>query len=179
MLRAAAVKVRSMSELQAPDTHHLSSAIGWLELGNHHEARVELAKLAAELHDHPDVLEVQWQICSADCDWEAGLTVAHNLLNKAPERYSGWIFRAYALRRVKSGGLEKAWAALQPAFEKFPKISIIPFNLSCYAAQSGQLDQAWEWLHKAMEAEGDVGRIKQQALADSDLQPLWERIREL
>jgi hypothetical protein len=80
---------------------------------------------------------------------------------------------------VKGGGLQAAWQALRPAFEKFPKADIIPYNLACYAAQSDRLDEAWEWLHKAMEAAGDVDRIKKRAAADPDLQPLWERIRQL
>ena len=68
---------------------------------------------------------------------------------------------------------------LRPAFEKFPKETIIPYNLACYAAQMGRLDEAWEWLHKAMAAAESVNRIKQMALADPDLQPLLERIKDL
>ena len=173
------ITITAMSQLQPPDTHHLSAAIGWIELGNHREAAADLGKIPTARQEHPDVLEVRWEICSADQDWETGLHVAETLLHVAPERYSGWLFRAYALRRVKSGGPEKAREALRPACEKFPKVSIIPFNLACYAAQFGRLEEAWEWLHKAMEAEGDVNRIKHLALADSDLKPLWERVREL
>ena len=43
----------------------------------------------------------------------------------------------------------------------------------------GRLDEAWEWLHKAMAAAESVNRIKQMALADPDLQPLLERIKDL
>jgi hypothetical protein len=68
---------------------------------------------------------------------------------------------------------------LRPAFEKFPKTSIIPYNLACYAAQFGRLEEAWQWLHKAMAAAGDAQHIKRMALADADLQTLWERIRGL
>jgi tetratricopeptide (TPR) repeat protein len=168
-----------MLNLEPPATHHLSAAIGWLELGNPSEAANELARLAPEWLDHPDVLEVRWQICAAQRSWEAALPLAERLLALAPDRSSGWLHRAYALRRVKSGGLSAAWDALRPAFEKFPKVPLIPFNLACYAAQLGRLDDAWEWLHKAMEAAGDVAFIKAMALADSDLEPLWERIRGL
>ncbi len=68
---------------------------------------------------------------------------------------------------------------MRPAFEMFPKEDVIPYNLACYDAQSGRLDAAWDWLHKAIQVAGDVKKIKQRALADSDLQPLWQRIREL
>ncbi len=168
-----------MSKLQPPDAHHLIAAIGWLELGNHVEAGEEIAKIAPAFITHPDVLEVRWAVCAAGQSWEAALLVAEILVDKAPERYSGWIHRAYAVRRVKEGGLQKAWDALRPAFEKFPKTSIIPYNLACYAAQLGRPEEAWEWLHKAMAADGNTKHIKQMALADADLQTLWEQIRGL
>lgn len=165
--------------LQPPDTHHLSAALGWLELGNHEEAAVEITRLSPHNLDHPNVLEVRWSICAAGKSWETGLELARLLLLKAPERASGWVQRAYCVRRVKGGSLEKAWETLRPAFEKFPKESVIPYNLACYAAQLGRLDESWDWLHKAMEAEGNVARIKARALDDADLQPLHQRIQEL
>jgi len=168
-----------MAELQPPDTHHLSAAVGWLELGNHVEAGEELAKISPPFLEHPDVLEARWAVCAAGKSWEAAAHAAELLIAKAPERASGWIHRAYALRRAPSGGLQKAWEALRPAFDRFPAESVIPYNLACYAAQSDRLDEAWQWLHKSIDAAGDVDEIKQRALADADLQPLWERIREL
>src|SRR5262249_26290660 len=101
------------------------------------------------------------------------------LISVAPDRSSGWVHRAYALRRVKQGGLPLAWAALRPAFEKFPREEVIPYNLACYAAQFGRVDEAWEWLQKTIQAAPDASRIKERALADPDLQPLWDRIRGL
>ncbi len=172
-------RVEEMSKLQPPDAHYLVAAIGWLELGNHVEAGEEIAKISPAFITHPDVLEVRWAVCASGKSWEAALLVAEILVDKAPERDSGWIHRAYAARRVKDGGLQKAWEALRPAFEKFPKTSMIPYNLACYAAQFGRLEEAWQWLHKAMAAAGDTQQIKRMALADADLQPLWERIRGL
>ena len=40
--------------------------------------------------------------------------------------------------------------ALRPAFEKFPKVSVIPYNLACYACQMNKLDEARVWLRRAM-----------------------------
>jgi hypothetical protein len=169
----------AMSNLEPPDIHHLSAAVGWLELGNPSEAGQEIARISSALVDHPDVLEVRWEICAALASWKKALSIADLLLRQAPDRATGWIHRAYAMRRVTGGGLQQAWDALRPAFDQFPKVSVIPYNLACYATQMGRLDEAWEWLHKAMEAAGDVESIKTMAVADSDLKPLWERIREL
>jgi len=165
--------------LEAPDTHYLRAAVGWLELGNHTEAGEELARIRPGFVNHPDVLEVRWMVCSAGRSWEAALAVAELMVALAPERPSGWIHRAYSLRRVHTGGLQLAWAALRPAFEKFPKEEVIAYNLACYASQFGRLEEAWEWLQRAMEAAGDVKGIKERGLVDADLEPLWPRLREL
>jgi len=79
---------------------------------------------------------------------------------------------------VPQGGLQQAWEALLPAFDKFPKEPIIPFNLACYACQMRQLDAARDWLQRAMAISGKE-KIKPMALKDSDLEPLWEEIRRL
>lgn len=168
-----------MMKLEPPDTFHLDAAMGWLELSNHTEAGEEIARISSELLDHPDVLEVRWAICAAGASWEAALTVAETLVSIAPDRSSGWVHRAYAMRRVPNAGLQMAWAALRPAFDKFPKEDVIPYNLACYAAQFGWLDVAWDWLQKAIKSGGTVRVIRERALADPDLKPLWKRIRGL
>jgi tetratricopeptide (TPR) repeat protein len=167
-----------MSALLPPDAHFLLGAIGWLELGVPVEADHELDRITEACLQHPDVLEVRWQVCAAQRDWGKGVAVAEALVAKAPERDAGWIHRAYSLRRAPGGGLQPAWDALLPAFERFPQNSLIPYNLACYAAQSGRIDEAWDWLNKAMKAASDEQAIKTMALADEDLKSLWNRIRQ-
>ena len=165
--------------LDPPDNHHLRAAIGWLELDNHVEAGEEIARIQPRLMNHPDVLDVRWSVCVAGQSWDAALNVAEMLVTVAPERSAGWAHRAYALRRVKNGGLHLAWAALRPAFEQFPKDWLIPYNLACYAAQLGQPDDAVVWLRRAMENARDSEGIRKMALADADLQPAWEQIAKM
>jgi Flp pilus assembly protein TadD len=165
--------------LGPPETFYLKAAVGWLELGNAGEAAEELAHIRPEFLEHPGVLEVRWLVCSAGNSWEAGLAIAELQIQTDPDKSNGWVNRAYALRRIRHGSLQRAWDALRPAFEKFPKEPIIPYNLACYAAQFGRLDEAWDWLHRAMEAAGDVKSIKEMALRDRDLEPLWERVKTL
>ena len=169
----------SVAELHPPDLHHLRAAIGWLELGNATEAGEEIARLSPEALDNPNVLGVRWQICAATQSWEAGRDVAERQVAVAPERVDGWIHRAYAIRRAKNGGLEKARDALLPAVTRFPKEPLIPYNLACYAARSGLLEEAWTWLQKALQAGGEKPVIQALGLADEDLQPLWDRLRNL
>jgi tetratricopeptide (TPR) repeat protein len=164
--------------IEPPDAHYLAAALGWLELGNLAEAKIELAQLSPSLLNHPDVLEVRWQICAEERRWDEGLQVARALLDSAPERSSGWLHQAYALRRVPDGGVRKAWEALLPAFDKFPSVAIISYNLSCYACQLSQLDAARVWLKRALVI-GQKDHIKAMALADTDLEPLWSEIKQL
>ncbi len=165
-----------MQPLEPPDIHYLSAALGWLGLNNAAEAKAELAQISAGHQNHPDVLEVRWLICAEAGLWEEGLQIARELLHFAPGRASGWLHQAYALRRVRNGGVKQAWDALLPAFDKFPSELIIPYNLSCYACQMQQLEAARTWLKRAV-VMGDKEHIKQMALADPDLEPLWEEIR--
>ena len=164
-----------MMKLTPPDTHFLSGAIGWLGLGNVTEAKTELDQIRPEHQNHPEVLELRWDVAATEKNWVQALEFARRLLEVAPERASGWLHQAYALRRIPEGSLKKAWDALLPAFEKFPEVSMISFNLSCYACQLGQMDAARTWLQRAMVI-GGKQRIKAQALQDEDLQPLWEEI---
>ena len=165
-----------MQRLEPPDTHHLSAALGWLGLGNLTEAKAELDKIDATHQKNPDVLEVHWDICALEQRWEEGLQVARALVEAAPKRSSGWLHQAYALRRVPDGSVKKAWQALLPAFDKFPKVAMISFNLACYACQLEQLEAARVWLKRALVI-GGKDKSKSMALADADLEPLWEEIR--
>jgi Flp pilus assembly protein TadD len=160
-----------------PDSHHLDAAIGWLGLGCADDARAELEKISAAHQLHPAVLEARWTLCAHEKRWADALTVAELELKFAPGDSAGWLHRAYALRRVREGGLPQAWDALLPAAKKFPAEPVIAYNLSCYACQMRQLDIARTWLRRAINA-GKKDAIKKMALADDDLQPLWPEMEQ-
>ncbi len=167
-----------MRKLQPPDTHFLSAALGWVGLGNPAEAEAELAQLSKAAQHHPDVLEAKWLVFAEEKRWEKALAAARTLIEEAPQRSSGWLHQAYALRRVPEGGLKKAWDALLPAFEMFPEEPTIPFNLSCYACQMRQLDTARAWLRRAVQI-GGKATVRAMALADPDLEPIRDDITNL
>src|SRR6058998_1823275 len=97
-----------MKAIEPPDLHHLRAASGWLLLGNDLEATEDLERINPQLHTHPDVLEVRWQIC------------ARAIVEIDPNRASGWIGWAYAIRQVTGGGLQAAFDILLSVAEKFP-----------------------------------------------------------
>ena len=71
------------------------------------------------------------------------------------------------LERLVAAGIQ-----LLPVVERFPNVWTISYNLSCYCAQLGRLDQCQKWFKKAM----SIGEhtVKEMALDDPDLKPLWD-----
>ena len=102
--------------------------------------------------------------------------MTETLLHQLPKLDFLWINRSYALHELKR--TQDAFDALLPAVRKFPKRWLIRYNLACYCAQLGEFEEAMRWLQKAIQL-ADKREIKSMALDDSDLQPLWEKIREL
>ena len=157
--------------------HRLNAAAGWMELGNLQEARGELEGLPPEAQERAEVLEMHWVLNVAEENWEAALETAKRFTARFPENASGWLHQAYALRRVKEGGLEAAWDLLRPALDRFAGEPVIAYNLACYACQMRRLEEAQELLREAMRRDESGKQVKRMALADSDLEPLWEQIR--
>jgi Flp pilus assembly protein TadD len=167
-----------MQILEPSDIHRVNAALGWLGLGSSDEARAELDAILPEQQSHPAVLEARWMIYAHEKNWGEALTAAEHEVAMHPNEASGWLHRAYALRRVKGGGLAQAREALLPAAEKFPKEPVIAYNLSCYACQLNDLDDSRTWLKRAVKI-GGKEIIKKMALEDEDLKPLWEEIQVL
>jgi tetratricopeptide (TPR) repeat protein len=159
--------------------HRLNAVIGWVELGNLAEAKEELNQIPASGRAAPEVLEARWLLEAHMADWKGALKTAEEILRLAPNKSAGWLHRAYALRRVKRGGLKEAAESLRPAFDKFPKEPTIPYNLACYACQLGKLEEARKWFAEALKRSRQKTKIKKMAVNDVDLKPLWEEIRKL
>jgi tetratricopeptide (TPR) repeat protein len=164
--------------LEPPDSHHLTAAVGWMELGNSAEAILELDLISEEHRRSPEVLELRWLVLAERKDWASALKVAAELIDASPERPAGWLHRAYAARRAPGGSIQAAWEVLRPAADKFPREELIPYNLACYACQMLRLDEARAWLRQAL-ATGDRERCRSMALQDEDLRPLWQEIQNM
>jgi Flp pilus assembly protein TadD len=167
-----------VKQLEASDLHLVQAAQGWLGLGALDDALTELQTVSPENQRHPAVLELRWIIRIQQSNWDEALVAATELLAEVPGSANSWLHRSYALRRATDGGLAKARAALEPAAERFPEEPVISYNLSCYACQMQDLNEARVWLQRALKV-GKKKEIKNMALADPDLEPLWEEIRRL
>ena len=73
--------------------------------------------------------------------------------------------------------LQEARDMLRLAMEKFPSDEIIPYDLACVCCALGRLEEAHEWLRRAMDIGGKEIRLR--ALGDPDLEPLWNEIGEI
>jgi tetratricopeptide (TPR) repeat protein len=167
---------RLMSKLQPPDTHHLSAAEGWFELGNYAEALAELDRISEAEQGRLEVLGLRWNISAQIKLWDECVGIAGAIVELAPKAVFGWIHRSYALHELKR--TREARDLLLPALKKFPKNETIPYNLACYECQSGNLAEARRWLLQAMKLRKPAA-VKAQALADPDLKPLWAEIEKM
>ena len=161
-----------MKPLPPPDAHHLQAVEGWMELGDFLSANDELEKITTSLRSHPDVLEVRWQIYTHAKKWEACLDIAQAIIKLAPKRLDGWIHRSFALYELKR--TQEAFDQLLPAAEKFRGVWTVAYNLACYCAQLGRLDECQEWFKKAMTIHEQA--VKRAAIDDPDLKPLWDNM---
>ena len=160
--------------LDPPDSHHLSAAQGWIELHDSDAAENELEKVDPSLRMHPMFLLVRWELYAHAKHWQAARMIAEYLVEKCPEEPIGWLQRSYTLHAM--GRTPEAFQLLLPAAPKFPRISTVPYHLSCYACSLGHVQEAWHWLDKAIGGK-DGDRIKSLALEDPILRPLWEHLQ--
>jgi len=165
-----------VSTLEFPDRHHALAAEGWLELGNPAEAFGELRRLSRAAGKHPDVLELRWRLHAERRSWNRALAVARAMTEAAPERAEGWIHQSYTLHELRR--TDEAWQTLLPVARRFPKESIIPYNLACYACQLGDLASARDWLQRASRLR-PKDEIRVLALHDPDLAPLRDFLAQL
>jgi tetratricopeptide (TPR) repeat protein len=162
--------------LAPPDSHYLNAAEGWLGLGDYQSALDELELIDPALRAHPDVLAVRCDIFTEAMKWPAVVAVASALVQLIPDRPSGWVRRSFALHGLKQ--TQQAFDLLLPAVRKFPEVSTIPYNLACYCAQLGGIEEARHWLHQSYEV-GNAAILKNAARNDPDLAPLFVNALEL
>jgi tetratricopeptide (TPR) repeat protein len=165
-----------VKQLNPPDSHHLSSAIGWHELGNWKEAFADIERIHPKFRTHPDVLEVTWQIHAKAKNWEKAIETARTITQQDPELPFGWIHLAYSLHELRK--TQDAYDTLHPVYERFPDEWLMRYNMACYACQLGKLEEARKWLDQAL-AGGNKKEIQELVAVDPDLEPLQLKSGEI
>ena len=145
----------------------LLAASGLSELGLYQEAVDELESLPVEIKETTVVLASWLELYQYWHKWAEALSVAQRLTELEPDEPNWAIALAYATRRTCGLGLARE--VLQSAVEKFEHCAAIHFNLACYAAQLGELDEAKVRLTRAIELDREFASL---AKADPDLAPI-------
>lgn len=157
---------------EPPDRHLFLAAQGWMELGDPDSAAAELSQISDANRTHPDVVELSWHLAARTRRWQSCLEIADALIEVAPDRADGWIHRSFALHELRRTA--EAFDQLLAVVERFPKVWTIPYNLACYCAQTGKLQEAQSWFGRA--AQLDEDSVRRAAEQDSDLDPIREWI---
>lgn len=165
-----------MKDLPPTDSRFLTAAEGWLELGNWLEANEELERITPTMRVHPAVLQIRWEIYAKAEKWEMAVEIGRALSEMLPENSWGFIHYAFALHELKR--TKEAWGVLIPVVDKFTDEFRISYNLACYCCQLGDLQDALNWLEKAIVVAGKED-IRLMALGDDDLEPLWKDIGQI
>lgn len=147
----------------------LTAATGYMELQMYQDAYTELEELPAHEKTAREVLELKVEILHKLESWNLAREVSKFLSDTSPENSQYVIWKAYATRRIS--GIREAEKVLLGAIVAHENDPIIHYNLACYAAQLGRIDEAKTSLTKAIEIDPNV---RQMILDDPDLEPLWE-----
>lgn len=146
----------------------LRYASGYTELRMFAEAVREIEGVAPEDRFTPEVLTVQVNCCIEAKEWEAAVRIGRSLVTTAPERETGWISCAYALREL--GRIAEARDLLLEAEPRHGASSaVLHYNLACYYSLLGELATARERLSRAFEMEP---KFKTESRTDRDLEAI-------
>lgn len=163
-----------METLKHPDDFVLREAIGWCELGNWLEACATLDQITPENREHISVLHIRFAAYERLREWALALPVAETLIKLEPQNGAVWINRSNSLHFLKR--YQEAFDLLMPALDTFPENAEMRYNMACFCCRMERLEEARQWLKKAF-ALTKNDKLKQMALADPDLEPLWKELQ--
>jgi Flp pilus assembly protein TadD len=153
---------------------HVLASSGYLELGMFDDAALVLEEIAPEDKTRNEVLGARVNLYMVAKKWDMAAAVGNHLVKVEPENSGWWINLAYATRRCE--GIESAEAILLRARQLHHDNAMIEFNLACYASVTGRMEEAKARLRHAIELDKNIREL---ALDDEDLRPLWDWIADL
>lgn len=140
---------------------------GYLALGLKKEAAEALAEIAGSDRDATPVLTAALAVRTERAEWAAAAKIGGVLCEREPGIAAYWIQTAYATRRSK--GLKAAREILMRGVGLHPREAMFHFNLACYEAQLGNLEDARAFLDTACGLDETFAEL---AKTDPDLEPL-------
>lgn len=158
-------------KLPREDRRHLDDAEGYLLLEMLDDANVALDRISAQHQASVEVLTIRQLLLHERKDWKNAVKTARQLVSLDPSD-AGWVINwAYATRRAQS--IDDAHAILLEGQKRHPDHPLIHYNLGCYAAQKGRLDEALKYVRKAIQLDSSFRKM---ALEDADLEPIRDQL---
>lgn len=145
----------------------LGYAEGYLALGMLDAAAEALSQITEAERAASPVLTLSLAVHTERGDWTKAAEVGAILCEREPGVHWHWIQWAYSVRRSVS--LESAKDILMRGVALHPREAIFHFNLACYEAQLGRLDDARVLLETACALNETFVEL---AKTDEDLAPL-------
>jgi len=157
----------SMSE------HRLNIVQGYYELGMLEDARNELEEIEREFALTAPVVQMRVLLLLRDEQWEDAFELTSQLREMSPDMVGGYIHGAFCLHEMKR--TEEALRMLLSAPDVIKKEAIFYYNLGCYQAAVGDVDDARECLHKSFNLDKGLVEV---ARKDPDLAVLKDSLLE-
>jgi len=150
---------------------NILTAQGYMELGLFEDARAELVALPKQAWERADVLET-WVLCQmGEQRWEEALEMSRRLCEMQAREPGGFIHAAYCLHEL--GRTEEAMELLQNGPRSLRTKAVYFYNLGCYCAKLGRVDEAKRLLEKSFEIDNGLRRV---AKKDPDLAELRSQL---
>ena len=150
---------------------NILTAQGYMELGLFEDARAGLVALPKHAWERADVMET-WVLCQmGEKRWQEGLDMSLRLCQMQPKEPSGFIHAAYCLHEL--GRTEEALEFLQNGPRSLRGKSVYFYNMGCYCAKLGRVDEARRLLEKSFEIDNGLRRV---AKKDPDLAELRSQL---
>jgi len=154
-------------ELDIAHQRLLVAAQGYSELGLPELALDELDHLPEEVRNSPLGMESRLSVLMQAKRWKPALTVGRELCRMAPEKTAGFIHSAFCLHEM--GRSREALELLSAGPAALKAEPTYHYNLACYQAALGNLEQARAHLNVSFAMDKS---LKEFARTDPDLKPL-------
>lgn len=150
------------------------AAQGYVELGLYAEAQGELSLLPPDASVRPDVTELVILCRMGEHHWDQALGLARKLCMDEPTEPGGFIHAAYCLHEL--GRTEEALDLLTKGPDTLRAKPVYYYNLGCYHARLGHIDEALKLLEQSFEMDG---ALRSHARKDPDLAELRSALAAL
>ena len=148
---------------------NIRAAEGYADLGMYDEALAELDELDPEEQDRLETLRMRVEIVLRKRDWRSALQLSLKACQLYPNESSGFIHAAFCLHEL--GRTQEAKQTLLDGPAKLLNEPVYYYNLGCYDAALGNLDQAKAYLRASFRLDKS---FRDMAKNDPDL----ERIKD-